>query len=86
LTQNNGEIAISVTDTGSGIDPNVLPHIFEPFYTVRTRDGSGGGLGIGLTLTKGLAEIHGGTIAVTSPGIGKGSKFTITLPAGQGLP
>ena len=86
LTQNNGEIVISVTDTGSGIDPNVLPHIFEPFYTVRTRDGSGGGLGIGLTLTKGLAEIHGGTIAVTSPGIGKGSKFTITLPAGQGLP
>jgi signal transduction histidine kinase len=80
LSQKPSEIILSVTDTGAGIDSSVLPHIFEPFFTKRTTYTSGSGLGIGLTLTKGLVDMHGGAIAVSSGGQGKGVRFTITLP------
>ena len=77
LIESDGEIVIAVQDDGIGIPPDVLPHIFEPFYSGITH-GSGGGLGIGLALTKGLVETHGGKISVISSG--QGSKFTIVLP------
>lgn len=78
----NGEIQISVTDTGVGISPEHLEHIFTRFYRVdksRSR-ASGGGSGIGLTIARLLVEAHGGRIWAESEGEGKGSRFVFTLP------
>ncbi|MEQ8786418.1 MAG: PAS domain S-box protein [Pirellulaceae bacterium] len=72
---------VSVHDTGIGIDSNVLRELFEPFLQVETSPQRGhGGLGLGLALVKGLTELHGGTVAAHSPGIGMGSEFAIRLP------
>jgi CheY-like chemotaxis protein len=72
---------ISVKDNGRGIEADKLPHLFEMFYQVdRTIERSESGLGIGLTLTQRLAEMHGGRIEVRSEGLGKGSEFIICLP------
>jgi signal transduction histidine kinase len=71
---------IEIADTGEGIAPGDLPHIFEPFYRgekSRARDGSGAGLG--LAIARGIVEAHGGTIRVESE-IGTGSRFVFTLP------
>lgn len=72
---------IEVRDTGAGIEPQFLPHIFEPF---RQADGastrSHGGLGIGLTIVRRLTEMHGGTVSVASEGLGKGATLTVQLP------
>ncbi|MEK7063083.1 MAG: MASE1 domain-containing protein, partial [Patescibacteria group bacterium] len=75
-------IAIRVRDNGIGIQQHMLTQIFEPFLQV-SRDGAKrtSGLGIGLSLTKKLVELHGGTITATSAGIGKGSEFVVQLPA-----
>lgn len=80
--QKNHQIEISVTDTGIGIPPEQLTHIFTRFYRVdksRSRS-SGGGSGIGLTIARRLIEAHGGKIWAESEGIGKGSRFVIALP------
>ncbi len=77
----NSHLEISVADTGEGIDPEFLPHVFERF---RQADASTtrrhGGLGLGLNIVKQLVELHGGRVSVESPGLGKGSTFIITLP------
>ncbi len=71
----------SVTDNGIGIDPRLLPQVFEMFTQLDARsDRTRGGLGIGLTLVRRLVELHGGTIEATSEGEGKGSSFTVRLP------
>jgi signal transduction histidine kinase/CheY-like chemotaxis protein len=76
-----GQLVIRVSDDGIGIDAESLPGLFEMFSQVRShRDLSDGGLGIGLALSRGLVELHGGRIAVRSDGPGKGSEFTIHLP------
>jgi two-component system, OmpR family, sensor histidine kinase BaeS len=75
VSQDAGGCAIAVHDTGKGIDRKDLSFVFERFYK-----GSGGGLGIGLTIAKELAEAHGGRISVASTP-GEGSVFTIHLPA-----
>jgi histidine kinase len=78
----DGEAQISVHDTGIGIPPEHLPHIFDRFYRVdksRSRR-AGGGSGIGLTIARALVEAHGGRIWAESPGEGQGSTFTFTLP------
>jgi PAS domain S-box-containing protein len=72
---------IRVRDTGTGIDPAQLAHVFEAFMQeerslARTR----GGLGLGLGLAKGLVELHGGTIAARSEGVGRGAEFVVVLP------
>jgi CheY-like chemotaxis protein len=79
---NEGErAAFVVTDTGQGIDPDFLPHVFEMF---RQADGSNrrrhGGMGIGLALVRQLVQLHGGTISAESDGPNRGSRFTVRLP------
>src|SRR5262249_23684556 len=75
------EVVIGVTDCGIGIPPDMLDQVFEMFTQVnRTLDRSQGGLGIGLALVKRLLELHGGTISAQSPGLGRGSTFTVRLP------
>ena len=78
----DGWVVITVKDNGIGIPREILPHIFDLFVQAeRQIDRSQGGLGIGLTLVKYLIEMHGGTVTATSEGTGKGSEFTIRLPA-----
>jgi len=79
----NGQVQVSVHDTGIGISPEHLPHIFDRFYRAdksRSRR-AGGGSGIGLTIARALVEAHGGRIWAESAGEGQGSTFTFTLPA-----
>ena len=78
LTVNNGQIAISVTDTGIGISEEDLPHIFKRFYTCNKSQPQHG-TGLGLSLVRAIARSHGGHVNVTSRP-GKGSTFTVTLP------
>ena len=72
---------VRVTDTGMGIPPEMLGRIFDMFVQVgHSGEQSQGGLGIGLTLVKRLAELHGGHVAARSAGVGKGSEFIVRLP------
>lgn len=77
----NSGLVVTVTDNGAGIPPDKLETIFDMFMQVdRSTERSQGGLGIGLTLVKRLAEMHGGTIEARSAGEGKGSEFVVRLP------
>ena len=69
---------ITVSDTGSGIEPEYLPHIFEPF--ARGGQQGGEGFGIGLALVRSIVELHGGSVTATSSGTGLGSVFEVRLP------
>jgi signal transduction histidine kinase len=81
----DGELQVSIEDNGVGIDPEMLPHIFDLFRQAHgTPDPGYGGLGIGLTLVKRLVEMHHGTVSAFSAGPGLGSKFTVTLPLPNG--
>jgi PAS domain S-box-containing protein len=76
------QVTLSVSDTGIGIEPSFVPHMFERFRqadagTTRER----GGLGLGLGIARQLVEMHGGTIQASSAGLGKGATFTIRLPS-----
>jgi light-regulated signal transduction histidine kinase (bacteriophytochrome) len=77
----DSHVEIGVTDTGRGIDPEFLPHIFDRF---RQQDASTtrkyGGLGLGLSIVRNLVELHGGTIYARSEGEGKGASFVVSLP------
>ena len=76
------QIGVNVIDNGIGIDQTLLPHIFDLFTQAeRTPDRAQGGLGIGLALVKTIVALHDGTVSAVSGGPGKGSKFTIGLPA-----
>ncbi len=81
LRSDRDQAVFVVTDTGQGIEPAFLPHVFEMF---RQADGSNkrrhGGLGIGLALVRQLVQLHGGSVAAHSEGSNKGSRFTIRLP------
>jgi PAS domain S-box-containing protein len=83
----DGAAEIRVRDTGAGIDPSLLPSIFDAFVQgERTLARTEGGLGLGLALVKGIAELHGGTVRAESAGIGKGSEFVVRLPLPDTLP
>jgi CheY-like chemotaxis protein len=74
-------VLVTVSDNGAGIPAEKLSSIFDMFMQVdRTAEQSQGGLGIGLTLVKRLAEMHGGSIEAKSPGEGQGSEFVVRLP------
>lgn len=74
-------VKIKITDTGQGITPEFLPHIFERFRQAdATTTRSHGGLGLGLAIVKQLVELHGGKVCAASPGEGQGSSFIIKLP------
>ncbi|MBL9105325.1 MAG: response regulator [Myxococcales bacterium] len=74
-------IAVRVRDDGIGIEPDMLARIFEPFTQARQAiDRSRGGLGLGLTIVRSLVALHGGEVAVSSPGRGLGSEFVVRLP------
>lgn len=81
LEQAGSEALISVSDSGVGISPAFLPHVFERF---RQADGSStrkhGGLGLGLSIVRHLVELHGGSVSVESSGVGEGSTFRVKLP------
>jgi PAS domain S-box-containing protein len=75
------EVVLRVRDTGRGIDPGALPHLFDVFYQGdRTLDRAEGGLGIGLSLVKRLVDLHGGTVQALSAGRGQGAEFVVRLP------
>ena len=79
--EGSGQVAVEVTDSGIGMDPEAVLRIFRPFEQADaniTREF--GGLGLGLAIAKGTVEAHGGTLRASSPGPGQGATFTITLP------
>ena len=81
VKQHEDDAVLTVQDSGAGIDPALLPHIFDPF-----RQGEGvlsrrhGGLGLGLAVVRQLVDLHGGSIEAASGGLGSGSTFTIRIP------
>lgn len=82
LTGNQEQSRIEVRDTGTGIDPNDLPHIFEPFFTTRGHEPTQKGTGLGLSVSYGIVTAHGGRITVASTP-GAGATFTVILPRGS---
>jgi CheY-like chemotaxis protein len=81
VTSAPGRVAVSVADTGCGIAPEVLPHVFDLFAQAsQAVDRSHGGLGVGLALVRRIVAMHGGDVVAASDGAGRGSRFTVTLP------
>lgn len=75
------DLIVKVRDSGIGLAEDQIARVFDPFYQVEVGPGfQNSGLGLGLTLVQTLAELHGGTISVTSEGLGRGSEFCVTLP------
>jgi len=80
-SKESGDVVVSIKDTGIGIDAERLESVFEMFSQVETAlSRSRGGLGIGLSLTQRLVELHGGTVQARSAGLGRGSEFVVRLP------
>ncbi|MBD3882719.1 response regulator [Phormidium tenue FACHB-886] len=87
LEQAQGEVVITIRDTGCGISSELLPYLFERFWQAeRVTTRSHGGLGLGLTIARHLVEMHGGTIEASSLGVGQGSTFVVRLPLRVDLP
>lgn len=87
VAQETLEAVTRIRDTGMGIAPDLLPHIFELFTQAdRSLDRSEGGLGIGLAIVRKLIELHDGSVEANSNGIGKGSEFVVRLPVTQDVP
>jgi signal transduction histidine kinase len=83
----NSAVELEIADTGIGIAADFLPYVFDRF---RQGDDKGsklqGGLGIGLAIAQHLVQLHGGTLAATSPGINQGAVFTVRLPVMASMP
>ena len=82
VARDERQVSVSVADTGGGIPPEFLPHVFDRFRQAdQTSTRVHGGLGLGLSIVKHLVELHGGTVAVLSGGRGQGACFTVCLRA-----
>jgi signal transduction histidine kinase/CheY-like chemotaxis protein len=84
LTSDGARVRLTVSDTGKGIGPEFLPHVFDRFRqadSATTR--AYGGLGLGLAIVRHLTELHGGTVAAESAGEGRGAAFSVTFPLAQ---
>ncbi|HEY6018702.1 MAG TPA: ATP-binding protein, partial [Candidatus Paceibacterota bacterium] len=79
-TKEGNNLVVTIKDNGIGIAPGRLPNVFEPFGGAEGVERRPGGLRIGLSLAKRMTEMHRGTIAVSSAGVGMGTQFTVTLP------
>lgn len=83
LRRVSSDIELVVHDSGEGIPPQHLPHVFDNFHPVDSSPGRAhGGLGIGLSIARHLVELHGGSIDARSPGVGRGTTITVRLPVG----
>jgi len=85
LGASDGEVRVTVADSGIGIAPGDLPHVFDRFWradSARTRTGARPGAGLGLAISKWIVEAHGGAIEVQSRP-GRGTTFTVTFPRGD---
>jgi PAS domain S-box-containing protein len=83
-TREGDDVVIAVEDTGTGISSELLPRVFDLFVQSRqTLDRAQGGLGLGLSIVKNLVAMHGASVAAQSEGVGRGSTFTVRLPAPQ---
>jgi len=84
VADNAGQVWMSVIDSGEGISPEHVPHVFDRFYRAdSSRARAGGGAGLGLAIVRAIVHSHGGTVEASSPGInGLGSTFTVKLPTG----
>jgi PAS domain S-box-containing protein len=81
LERIDSHVEITITDTGEGIEPELLPHVFDRFRQSDSSNTRGyGGLGLGLSIVRELVELHGGTVSVASPGLGGGTTFKLILP------
>ena len=76
----DNNVVVSVKDTGIGIRPELLPHVFDIFVQAASQDSERAGLGLGLTLARSLVELHGGNVEARSEGLGHGSEFLVRIP------
>jgi PAS domain S-box-containing protein len=83
LRDAGGQAEITVSDTGIGIAPDFLPHVFDRFRRGAAAIRRQGGLGLGLAIVKHVVDLHGGEVRAASPGEGKGATFTLRLPLAQ---
>ncbi len=87
VRHHGGDVEIDVVDNGIGLEMQTRPPLFKMFHQIHgQQDRAEGGLGIGLALSRGLVELHGGRLDAYSPGLGHGSTFRVTLPASVATP
>jgi CheY-like chemotaxis protein len=83
----NTHVELRVSDTGRGITPEFLPHVFDRFRQAdRASTGARAGLGLRLTIVRYIVEAHGGSVTADSPGVGRGTTFTVWLPIAPSIP
>lgn len=85
LRQETESAVVTIEDTGIGMDPSQLAHLFEPYWQAGAQTARTDGLGLGLSIVRRLVELHGGVIAADSRGTGRGTQLTVTLPLATGL-
>ncbi len=86
-TDKIGQATVAVADNGIGVEPGLLPRLFDVFAQAdRTLERTRGGLGLGLSLVKGLVDLHGGQVEAASKGPGCGAEFTVRLPLEESVP